>query len=488
MSLRIGIGGVWHETNTFAPGRTELPDFEAYRLADGPNEMRAAFTGTTTEVGGVLDACASLDLEAVPFMWAGAVPGPTVSAAAREALWERFFARLEAALPVDGLVLALHGAMVTEDVEDPESELLAAVRARVGSLPIAVVLDLHGNPGNGLLEEADLVLAYDTYPHVDAADRAAEATRLLVDAIEGRLTPLTTGRRLPLLTCPLVQASGEYPMADLLALARRLQARPGVTRASLLPGYAYADVPRLGFSVVVSGVDEAANAAADELGAAVWARRDEFQPVLVSVEEAIVNALASAEPMVLAEASDNVGGGAPGNATHVLAGLLDAEAEGAVTVLHDPAAAAEADRAGAGADLEIVVGEPALELRGRVARSLEARYRRTGTYMTGSEVDMGLCAVVETGGVEVVLTTRRVMPFDADHLRAVGIEPAERRILVAKSAIAWRAAFGDIATEALYVDTPGVCTCRLETLPYRRVPRPVVPLDSGALWPGSVVR
>jgi microcystin degradation protein MlrC len=107
----------------------------------------------------------------------------------------------------------------------------------------------------------------------------------------------------------------------------------------------------------------------------------------------------------------------------------------------------------------------------------EARYRRTGSYMTGSEVDMGLCAVVETGGVEIVLTSRRVMPFDADHLRAVGIDPAARRILVVKSAIAWRAAFGDVATDAVYVDTPGVCTCRLETLGYRRAPRPIVPLD-----------
>jgi microcystin degradation protein MlrC len=475
--LRIGVGGLWHETNTFVPGRTRLSDFEEYGLADGPLAVREALAGTGTEVGGTLEACESLGLEAVPFFWAGAVPGPTVSAEARAALWERLLARLEESLPLDGLVLSLHGAMVSEDVEDPESDLLAHVRERVDSIPIAAVLDLHANPGRGLLEGTDLVLAYATYPHTDAARQAAEATRLLVETIDGELAPLVTGRRLPLLTCPLVQATAEPPMADLLALARRLQARPGVARASLLPGYAYADVERLGFAVVVCGEDGPAIAAADELADSVWERRDDFRPALLGLEEAVEHALESAGPVVLAEVSDNVGGGAPGDATHVLAALLAAGAKGAVVVLHDPPAVAEAASAGAGAKVELSAGRPSVQLRGRVRRVLDAGYRRTGGYMTGSAVGMGRCAIVQVDGIEVVLTSRRVMPFDPDHLRAVGIEAAERRILVAKSAIAWRAAFGDVAAEVVYVETPGVCTCRLETLPYRRARRPILPLD-----------
>jgi microcystin degradation protein MlrC len=478
VTLRIGIGGLWHETNTFAPGRTVLDDFEAYRLADGPQAVRAALEGTATEIGGALAACAELGFVPLPFFYAGAVPGPTVAAEARAFLWERFLARLEEARPLDGVVLALHGAMVTEDVEDPESDLLARVRERVGSVPVAVVLDLHANPGDGLVEEADIVLAYETYPHTDAAERAAEAVRLLADTIEGELAPLVAGRRLPLLTCPLVQATSEEPMASLLAAARRVRARPGVASASLVPGYAYADVERLGFAVLVTGEKEVANAAADELAAAVWGRRDDFRPALVSVDEAVARAVRSQTPIVLAEVADNVGGGAPGNATGLLRALVEASAEGAVVVLHDPDGANATAAAGEGAEVELEVGDPPLSLRGRVARAAPARYRRTGSYMTGQEVDMGLCAVVRAGGVEVVLTSRRVMPFDADHLRAVGIEPAQRRILVAKSAVAWRAAFGDLAGEAVYVDTPGVTTCRLETLPYRRAPRPIVPLDS----------
>ena len=478
MTARIGIGGLWHETNTFAPGLTSIEDFAAYRLADGPRAVRDALAGTVTEVGGALIACGELGFEPVPFFFAGAVPGPTISADAWAFLRERFLDRLEEALPLDGVLLALHGAMVAEDAEDPESDLVEQVRERVGSMPLAVVLDLHANPGDGLVSGADILLAYETYPHTDAAERAAEAVRLLGDTIEGELAPLVAGRRVALLTCPLVQASAEEPMASLVAAARRIRARPGIAAASLVPGYAYADVERLGFAVVVTGESDAANDAADELAAAVWASRDAFRPALVSVGDAVERSIRSERPVVLAEVADNVGGGAPGNATDLLAALIEANATGAVAVLHDPAAAAVAASAGEGAaEIQVAAGDPPLRLSGRVTYAGATSYRRTGSYMTGQEVDMGLCAVIEAGGVEVVLTSRRVMPFDADHLRAVGIEPAERRILVVKSAIAWRAAFGDIATEAIAVDTPGPCTCRLETLPYRKAPRPIVPLD-----------
>jgi microcystin degradation protein MlrC len=471
---RIAIGALWHETNTFAAGRTSLADFEAYRLAEGPQAVRDVAEGTETEVGGALAACAELGLEAVPFFDAAAVPGPLVSAGAHAALRDRFLAALERALPADGILLCLHGAMVAEEVDDPESELATRVRELAGSLPIAVVLDLHANPGEALVEEADLLLAYDTYPHTDAAERAAEAVALLAETIEGELAPAVAARRVPLVTCPLAQATEAEPMAGLLAAARRLQARPGVVRASLAPGFPYADVDRLGFAVIVTGEAAAAAAAADELAADVWSRRDAFRPELVEPAEAVERALAASGQTVLAEVADNVGGGAPGHSTHVLGPLLEAGAEGAVAVLHDPDAARAAGAAGG--EVELEAGRPPLRVRGRVAFAGETGYRRTGSYMTGSFVDMGLCAVVEAGGIEVVLTSRRVMPFDAEHLAAVGIDAASRRILVVKSAVAWRAGFTG-AEQAIAVDTPGVTTCRLETLPYTRRPAPLHPLD-----------
>jgi microcystin degradation protein MlrC len=472
---RIAIGGLWHETNTFAAGRTTLDDFAAYRLAQGAEAVRDEAEGTATELGGALAACAELGLQAAPFFDAAAVPGPLGAAEAYETLRDAFLAGLGRALPADGVLLCLHGAMVAEGAEDPESDLVGRVRELVGSAPIAVVLDLHANPGAALVKEADILLAYDTYPHTDMAERAAEATGLLAEAIEGELAPAVAARRVPLLTCPLAQATDTEPMAGLLAAARRLQARPGIARVSLAPGFAYADVDRLGFAVLVTGEGPAGAEVADELAGEVWNRRDGFRPQLVGITEAIERALAADGQTVLAEVADNVGGGAPGDSTHALGPLIEAGASGAVAVLFDPEAA-EAAASAQGEEVELEVGHPRLLLRGRVASAAEASYRRSGSYMTGSHVDMGLCAVVEADGVEVVLTSRRVMPFDAEHLAAVGIDAPERRILLVKSAVAWRAGFPG-AEQALALDTPGVTSCRLESVPYTRRPSPLYPLD-----------
>ena len=468
---------MWHETNTFAPGRTTLEDFRAHRYASGAEDVLASLGGTGTEIGGALKTLREAGAASVPLVAAAAIPGPIVTGRARSAIWDDLLARLEAALPIDGLLLCLHGAMVAEDAADPESDLVGAARKLIGERPLVAVLDSHANPGEGLLQGADATIAYDTYPHVDAAERGSEGASLLLAAIAGD-RPHFAWRRLPLLTSPLAQASAERPMAELLELVHAWEARPGIAAASLVPGYAYADVSRLGFTVLACGQAAEAEACAEELATAVWERRSEFQRRLVSPEEAVSLALeAPRGPVVLCDVSDNVGGGAPGDSTAVLAALLATDAKGAVLVLHAPDAARSAADRGEGASIALEVGRPAVAITGRVEQVGEMTYRRSGPYMTGEEVHMGLCAVVATSGIELILTSRRVMPFDADHVRVFGIEPAERKIVVTKAAIAWRAAFGDIAEHAIPVDSPGVCTCRLETLPYQQVPRPIAPLD-----------
>jgi microcystin degradation protein MlrC len=321
---------------------------------------------------------------------------------------------------------------------------------------------------------------------VDAYERGEQAASLLLDLVDGRLRPSLAWRRLPLLTVPLAQATDEQPMRGLRARARRWEER-GVESAAILPGFPYADVPRAGFTVVANAREpELAEACADDLAGAVWETRAAFHRELVGPEGAVARACAAPSgPVVLADVGDNVGGGAPGDGTVLLEALLDAGADGAVVVLWDPQAAAAAAAAGRGARVELEVGGKAGALQGRpvhvsgsVLRAGNAAYRRTGSYMTGQQVDMGLCAVVATGGIAIVLTTERVMPFDVDHLLAVGVEPGSRKIIVVKSALAWRAAFGAVAAEVVAVDTPGVCAARLETLAYARVPRPIAPLDA----------
>ena len=488
-SRRIGIGGVWHETNSFARGLTELDEFHAFQFADGSGAFGDLYEGTRTEIGGALDACRSLGQAPVPLLAAAAMPGPIVSAAARRTIWETMLARIEEAMPLDGLVLTLHGAMVAEDAENPESHLVGAVRELVGDILIVVTFDLHANPGAGVFAGADAVIGFDTYPHVDQFERGQEAVELLSGMLRTGRRPHLAWRRLPLLVCPLGQGSSDEPTRDLIAHAHRLEERSEIDCATLLPGYPYSDVEELGYTVVVCGRDrDATEEAADELAEAVWESRAAFRRDLQTPEAAVAEALAqTSRPVVLADIADNIGGGTPGDGTAILAALLEAGAQEAVVVLWDPEAAGTieaAETSGAGRTLELDVGGkwddrhgPPLTVRGELVRVGPARYRRSGTFHTGMEIDMGVCAVLDLGGVELVLTSRRILPFDSDHLHAVGIDPSQRRILVTKSAIAWRAAFGDVASRTYYVDGPGICTCRLESFDYKRVPRPIVPLD-----------
>ena len=210
-----------------------------------------------------------------------------------------------------------------------------------------------------------------------------------------------------------------------------------------------------------------------DLAATLWARREAFKPSLVPTDQAVAQALATPGPVVLVDVADNVGGGAPGDGTVLLQTLLDAGASGACVVIWDPVAAQACRRLGVGAKFRGPVGGRADDRHGRavvldgvIEFVASVAYRRNSSYMTGQEVRLGQVGVVNVAGVRVVLTERRAMPFDADHLRVVGIEPAEQRVLVCKSAIGWRAAFGDIASQHMLVDTPGVCSADLAHFRY----------------------
>jgi microcystin degradation protein MlrC len=405
--------------------------------------------------------------EVVPLCTAGAWPAGRVAAEALPFLLRRLERTLAAAGPLDGLLLDLHGAMVAEGSDDVEAEALRLVRRVAGDVPVAVVLDLHGNPSPNFAERCEAVIAYDTYPHVDMRERGLEAAALMAELLAGR--PLRTlVRKVPLLSTPLGQATDASPMGDLHALARALTARPGIVRVSLLPGFPYADVERAGFSVLVTferGREDEAADVASNLAEEVEARAGEFEVRRPRPEEAVAKALRAARrPVVLVDVADNVGGGSPGDGTVLLGELLAQGASGAVVTLADAEAAHAAAAAGAGGRLETAVGGKTdrrhgapVPIRGRVLRITDGRYRSGGTWMTGREFELGTTAVVQTEGVKLVLTERAVPPFHAEQLESVGIDARDAAIVVAKGAVAWRAAYGEIAGEVIEVDTPGIC-------------------------------
>ena len=487
MPWRIAVGGIWHETNTFAAGLTGLEAFRAYQYAIG-DELVSRYVGTNTELGGMIAAAKELGLELVPTIYAGAVPSGIIAQNALQALSDELRGCLRKAGPLDGALVVLHGAAVAEGMADADIHILALVREVLGPVvPIAATFDFHANIGPAMVSFADVLVGYDTYPHVDMAERGVEATRLLARMLETGQRPARLLRKVPVVTVPLVQATEAEPMRGVMTRLAEVERAPALWCASVAMGFAYADVPELGASVLAYGdSEEAVRNAASSLAAAIWNRRDRFKPDLVPIETAVAAASAAREtPVVLVDAADNVGGGAPGDGTMVLDALVRAGAHSAVVVIADPQAVAGAEAAGEGGVFDGLVGGktddlhgPPVRLRGRVGRIMDGRYTHQGSYMTGSVTTMGQTAVLIADGITVVLTSLRTMPFDAGQLRALGIEPSAQRIIVVKSAVAWRAAFGDIARRAIVVDTPGVCASNLERFAYRRRPQPLHPFES----------
>lgn len=491
--LRVACGGIWHESNTFAARRTVLDDFRAYQFAEG-DELLQRYRGTNTELGGMIQAAEEAGILLVPALQAAAVPGGTIEAETFEWLLERLAGAIRQALPLDGVLLALHGAAVAEDAPHADTTIVERVREIVNPrTPLVATFDLHANIDDALVRLTDMLIGYDTFPHVDMLERGHEAVRMIERLCTSARPPAAVHCKLPLLTVPQVQSTNEEPLAGLYARLHALEDDGTITCGSIAMGFPYADVPALGASVITyADSPDAAHDAAVELSDALWRNREAFVPELHSVDEAVERAMSARQwPVVLVDPADNVGGGSPGDGTEVLEALLRHGARDAVIVLCDPEAAQTAAAAGEGGRFSGSVGGKSddrhgspVAVEGRVVRTGEFSYRHSGSYMRGITTHMGLTAVIECEGNRIVLTSLRTMPFDIEQLRCVGIEPSGQRIVVVKSALAWRAAYGPLARQIVYADTPGVCSSNLHRFTYTQVDRPLYPLQqSGQLRP-----
>ena len=483
---RIAIGGIWHETNGFAAGFTELDDFHAYQYAEGA-ELLGRYRSTGTELGGMLSAAEECDFELLPTLFAGAVPSATISRSALDALCGGICVRLAAFGSVDGMLLVLHGAAAGDGIDDADAYILNRIRDVLPlPLPITATFDFHANLSEAMVEGADVLVGYDTFPHVDMAERGAEAARLLARLLESPWRPARALAKVPLLSVPQKQATNREPAMSIMSALQVIESRPEVWCGSVALGFPYADAPHLGASVLVYADDaQCARRSAETLAAEIWSRREAFDIALVAPDDAVAEALDSPQwPVVLVDPADNVGGGGAGDGTVILEALVRYGAKDAVVVVDDHEAVAAAVAVGEGGAFEALVGAKVddkhgspVQIRGVVARLGDGRYVHKGTYMAGYETSMGHCAVVDADGIRILLTSRRTMPFDAEQLRCMGIEPAEQRIIVVKSASAWRAAFESVARHIIFVDTPGVCASNLEHFDYRWRPAPAYPLE-----------
>lgn len=484
--MKIAVAGIYHETNTFAPGLTTLEHFQGEWVV-GHESFLARFAGTRTSMGGVIDAARTNEAALMPGLYAAATPSGMVSAETGDALIDALAASIDAG--ADGIVLIMHGAMVTERVHDFEGECLRRLRQRFGvHLPIAMTLDLHGNISRDMVEQADFLVGYDTYPHIDMYERAAEAFELLLRVIRGEIRPVRAYAHTGMLVVPQGMMTDAGAMKELMLRAFSMESEKNILNVTVAGGFPYSDVPDAGMSFVVTadGDPELARQYAAELARMAIDRKATFDISYVEPREAVIEALARPDgPVILAEGSDNVGGGAPGDATHVLTHLKFVS-QRALIVLHDSEAVEAAFRIGVGGAFNGCVGgksdslhgEP-VDIRGRILLLFDGQYRHIGPYMTGHQADMGRSAVIEAmnGNLTLVLTAKRVAPWDLGHILAAGLRPEDFKIIVAKSAIAWQTAFGPFAKHVVNVDSPGCCSANLRHFDYKNVRRPVYPLD-----------
>lgn len=473
---RVGVVGLWHETNTYSSRPTTLGSFADFELDWGP-AIFERHAGTRTVVGGFIDGS---DLELVPIFSAGAWPAGTVTADAAERLLGMLTDGLAAAGPLDGVLANLHGAMVADGRPDMEADAIAAIRSVTAEAPVVAVVDFHANPSVAFIDDADVVIGYDTYPHVDMYERGVEATGWMTRLLAGERPKTRVGKH-PLLVTPLSQWTAADPMASLFHTAQAAARRLGVERVCITGGFAYSDTERAGISVLATtGADDgaAADSLIGEVLAAVDEVVDDFTLERPGPSDAVTEALIAPDrPVVLADVADNIGGGSAGDGTALLAQLLEQEAVGALVVIADGEVAAAAHEAGIGATLRAEVGGKTDELHGdpvQIAATVEGlsdgRYTSEGSWGTGQQYSMGPTAWLAVGGIDLVVTTLPTPPFHVEQVTHLGIDPAQASIITAKGAVAWRSAFGDIAKTVIEVDAPGVCPVDVSRLPRATTP------------------
>ena len=490
--MRIAVGCIGHETNTFSPVLTTIDNFKkgSYHRGD---EIINAFRGTRTITGGFLDVAEQLNLQPVPLLWAFATPSGMVEHAAYQTLKTEFLTLLQNAGELDGVLLDLHGAMVTEELEDAEGDLIQAVRETVGETWIVTTLDLHANITEKMAHYADIIIGFDTYPHVDCYERGFEAGQLLFGMNRGNVQPTMAYRQLPLLTAPPAQCTMKSPMTEVINALHALETERGVVTATLSMGFPFADITDAGVSVLVTtnGDMALAETHADRFAAHIWEMRERFTFNLHSVEVAIEIAnQTDGNPIVLADGADNPGGGGPCDGTTILRKFIEADVQDAViAVIADPESVDQAVKAGVGNRVQLNVGGKTdtqhgapVALTGSVKALSDGRFILKGPMGRGTVGQMGTTAVVQVGGIEIILTERRIQPYDAQVLRSVGIEPKARKLIALKSAVHFRADYTPIAHQILDVDTPGVHSPNLFSYDYQQLRRPIYPLDPSVTY------
>lgn len=500
-SPRVAILGLMLESNSFAPVITAEDFFSrVYLTGDAMlNDLRSDDPSLPTEMRGFFQ---SMDA------WGDWTPMPILEGLVEAGgpMDHAFFARtltemrqrLAASLPLDGVYVCNHGAMTTTEDKDPDGTILAMVRSVVGpEVPVVATLDLHGNVSEAMVAAADVLVAYRTNPHVDMLARGAEAADLMRNLWDG-MQPEVAFLRLPVTppTVTLLTESGPY--ADLIDLGQSLW-HDGIANVSILGGFAYGDTPKNGLAIIVTGRqrDGSAPRLAAELAQAAWADHRRYAPVLTPLDDAVARVQAVCRdpelpPVILADVADNPGGGGNGNTMWIIAALHTAGCRNVLAgIINDPRLAAEATRLGEGATFDAVFNAtPPDDFSRRFAAPARVLRLHDGEcvgrrgFYAGRRMTLGATVLLDIGGIEVVVISKRTQCADPVFLEMMGCDITAARAVVVKSRGHFRAGFDEFfgPGQVIEVDTPGLTSPILSRFDFRHLPRPVFPVDDAVSW------
>ena len=492
---RVGIAGFLHESNSFSPIPTPYQHFKDTSLTRG-EALLARWQGTHHQLGGFLEGAREFQFEPVPLLATYGVPSAPLPSDSFEQLAADLTGALRAALPLDGLLVALHGAAVAENYPDADGELAARFRQVLGTrIPILAVIDLHANISDKMARNTNGIVVYRSNPHLDQRERGLEAAGLMAQTLRGDVAPVQALERPPLLLNITRQYTEEAPAKELYRDVQSVLSWPGILSASTAMGFYYSDVEEMGasFLAIADGDRELARKAARWLAERAWRRRREFLSPLPGPAEAVRSAAREPHgPVVLLDVGDNVGGGSPGDSTILLEEIVRQQASGALVVLYDPEAVSACVQRGVRQSIELPVGAKSDAIHGRPVRvsgrirsiadgrSTESRPRHGGQGF----FDQGVTAVLETPRQNtLVLTSIRMAPRSLEQLWTLGLRPEQKKILVVKGVVAPRAAYEPIARRTILVDTPGSTSANPAHFSYRNVRRSLYPLQENLTYP-----
>ena len=482
---RVGVLGLWHESNSFVGRRTELDDFDTYE----GEQVRARWEGSHSELGGFFAGLDESGLSAVPLFTAAATPGGEISSEACDALLNRSLTAIQSAGTLDGLLVAAHGAAVCAEHPDADGWWMGQLREAMGSTPVVATIDSHANVSVGMARSVDALVAYRTNPHLDTLDRGVEAARLISKAVLGTVTLTQVAAFPPLAINVLLQETSVDPCLSIGAAMDEVRRDDRVLSASFCLGYRFADVPDNAAAVIVvtDGEVDAAREQALSVSRDLVDRRIEFVAQSVSVEAAIDIASRTAVRVLLLDTGDNIGGGSAGDGTVLARAMSTSTIERSFVAIFDPTSVDLAEKVGVGGEASFEIGGKTDDLHGAplvmqatVASLHAGSFFEDSVRHAGIQVfDMGPTAILVTSsGMTIQLTSKRVMPFSIGQLTSCGLHPENFDVIVAKGTNAPVPAYAPYCPTIIRVGTPGSTRADMQNLPYTRRRTPLYPFES----------